>query len=92
MAEGFEFVFRGVNISHKNSHFSLPILFNYSLNQGGIMMLGTAETISSSIKGFEVIDSKLKFYKRISKSVSPVARKTCESPSSPSLQALRPET
>ena len=49
----------------------LIMLFNYSLNQGGIMMLGTAETIASSIKGFEVLDSKLKFYKRISKSVSP---------------------
>ncbi|MFH6971576.1 chemotaxis protein CheB [Flavobacterium petrolei] len=49
----------------------LIMLFNYSLNQGGIMMLGTAETVASSIKGFEVVDSKLKFYKRISKSVSP---------------------
>lgn len=49
----------------------LIMLFNYSLNQGGVMMLGTAETIASSIKGFEVLDSKLKFYKRISKSVSP---------------------
>ena len=49
----------------------LITLFNYSLNQGGIMMLGTAETIASTIKGFEVIDSKLKFYKRISRSVYP---------------------
>ena len=49
----------------------LIMLFNYSLNQGGIMMLGTAETIASSITGFEVLDSKLKFYKRMSKSVSP---------------------
>ena len=49
----------------------LIVLFNYSLIQSGIMMLGTAETIASSIKGFEILDSKLKFYKRISKSVSP---------------------
>ena len=48
----------------------LIMLFNYSLNQGGIMMLGSAETIASSIKGFEIVDSKLKFYKRISKSTS----------------------
>lgn len=46
-------------------------LFNYSLNPGGIMVLGTAETIGSSIKGFEVLDSKLKFFKRTSRSVSP---------------------
>ena len=49
----------------------LIMLFNYSLNPGGIMILGTAETIGSSIKGFEVIDSKLKFFKRTSKSASP---------------------
>ncbi|MFV8369377.1 chemotaxis protein CheB [Flavobacterium sp. LB2R40] len=49
----------------------LIMLFNYSLNHGGIMMLGTAETIASSITGFEVVDSKLKFFKRISKSISP---------------------
>lgn len=35
------------------------------------MILGTAETIGSSIKGFEVIDSKLKIFKRTSKSASP---------------------
>ncbi|MFV5695220.1 chemotaxis protein CheB [Flavobacterium sp. LB3P122] len=46
-------------------------LFNYSLNQGGIMVLGTAETVGNSIKGFEVIDSKLKIFKRTSKSVTP---------------------
>jgi two-component system, chemotaxis family, CheB/CheR fusion protein len=46
-------------------------LFNYSLNPEGIMVLGTAETIGSSIKGFEVIDSKLKIFKRTSKSMIP---------------------
>ncbi|MGO4904160.1 chemotaxis protein CheB [Flavobacterium sp. W20_MBD1_R3] len=49
----------------------LIMLFNYSLNPGGIMVLGTAETIGSTIKGFEVLDSKLKFFKRTSKSVMP---------------------
>lgn len=49
----------------------LITLFNYSLNPGGIMVLGTAETINSSINGFEVIDSKLKIFKRTSKSVAP---------------------
>ena len=49
----------------------LIMLLNYSTNQDGIMMHGTAETIASSIKRFELLVSKLKFYKRISKSVSP---------------------
>ncbi|MFV5688080.1 chemotaxis protein CheB [Flavobacterium sp. ZT3R25] len=49
----------------------LIMLFNYSLNPGGIMVLGTAETVGNSIKGFEVIDSKLKIFKRTSKSVVP---------------------
>ncbi|SFF11595.1 chemotaxis protein CheB [Flavobacterium xueshanense] len=49
----------------------LIMLLNYSPNQDGIMMDGTAETIASSIKRFELLLSKLKFYKRISKSVSP---------------------
>ncbi|WP_052257208.1 chemotaxis protein CheB [Flavobacterium sp. AED] len=49
----------------------LIMLFNYSLNPGGIMVLGTAETIGSSIKGFDIIDSKLKIFKRTSKSVIP---------------------
>jgi two-component system CheB/CheR fusion protein len=49
----------------------LIMLFNYSLNPDGIMVLGTAETVGSNIKGFEVIDSKLKIFKRTSKSVVP---------------------
>jgi two-component system CheB/CheR fusion protein len=49
----------------------LITLFNYSLNSGGIMVLGTAETIGSSIRGFEIIDSKLKIFKRTSQSVIP---------------------
>ncbi len=39
-------------------------LFNYSLNAGGIMVLGTAETLGNSKEGFDEIDSKLKIYKR----------------------------
>lgn len=41
-------------------------LFNYSLNPGGIMVLGTAETIDADVDGFQTIDPKLKIYKRTS--------------------------
>ena len=44
----------------------LITLFNYSLNPGGIMVLGTAETYSNQSEGFKEIDSKLKIYSRIS--------------------------
>jgi two-component system CheB/CheR fusion protein len=39
-------------------------LFNYSLNPGGIMVLGTAETLGTNNEGFNDIDNKLKIYKR----------------------------
>jgi len=42
----------------------LMALFNYSLNPGGIMLLGTAETIGTNKEGFEELDPKLKIYKR----------------------------
>ncbi len=42
----------------------LVTLFNYSLNQAGIMILGTAETIGEQNEGFEEIDTKLKIYQR----------------------------
>lgn len=42
----------------------LTILFRYCLNSGGILSLGTAETIGTSHEGFEEIDAKLKIYKR----------------------------
>jgi two-component system CheB/CheR fusion protein len=45
-------------------------LFNYSLLQGGIMILGSAEAISHNNEGFEVLDTKLKFYKRTNISLS----------------------
>jgi len=39
-------------------------LFNYSLNPGGIMVLGTAETPGNFKEGFVDIDSRLKIFKR----------------------------
>jgi two-component system CheB/CheR fusion protein len=39
-------------------------LFNYSLLPGGIMVLGSAEAINRNDEGFEVLDAKLKLYKR----------------------------
>ena len=44
----------------------LMALFNYSLNPGGIMLLGTAETLGGNTEGFEELDGRLKFYKRTS--------------------------
>jgi two-component system CheB/CheR fusion protein len=41
-------------------------LFNYSLNQEGILVLGSAETLGDSTEGFTEIDAKLKLYKRTS--------------------------
>lgn len=45
-------------------------LFNYSLLPGGIMVLGSAEAISRNNEGFEVLDAKLKLYKRTNTSLS----------------------
>ncbi|MBV5335251.1 MAG: hypothetical protein JZU49_05540, partial [Sulfuricurvum sp.] len=42
----------------------LMALFNYSLKPGGIMILGSAETLGNGNEGFEVLDSKLKIFKR----------------------------
>jgi two-component system CheB/CheR fusion protein len=42
----------------------LMLLFNYSLNPEGIMVLGTAETLSNQSEGFSEIDSKFKIFKR----------------------------
>ncbi|MEI6683128.1 MAG: chemotaxis protein CheB [Bacteroidota bacterium] len=39
-------------------------LFHYSLNPGGIMLLGTAETLGNHKDGFEELDARLKFFKR----------------------------
>ena len=42
----------------------LMSLFHYSLNQGGVMLLGSAENENSQNMLFTTIDSKLKLYKR----------------------------
>ena len=42
----------------------LMALFNYSLKPGGIMILGSAETLGNGNEGFEVLDAKLKIFKR----------------------------
>jgi two-component system, chemotaxis family, CheB/CheR fusion protein len=42
----------------------LIALFNYSVNPGGIMVLGTAETLGAYKEGFEEIDAKLKIFRR----------------------------
>ena len=41
-------------------------LFNYSLNPGGIMVLGTAETLAADVDGFQIIEPKLKIFRRTS--------------------------
>ena len=41
-------------------------LFHYSLNPGGLMVLGTSETLGGHAEGFDVIQSKLKIFKRTS--------------------------
>ncbi len=42
----------------------LIALFNYSLNPGGIMVLGTAETLGDQAEEFKELDPKLKIFKR----------------------------
>jgi two-component system CheB/CheR fusion protein len=54
-------------------------LFNYSLNPGGIMVLGSAESLGNYKEGFEVLDSKLKIFKR---TVSPLVGELIDFPSS----------
>ncbi len=54
-------------------------LFNYSLNQGGIMLLGTAETLGNHSEGFDEVDTRLKFFKR---TVTPALHELIDFPSS----------
>ena len=49
----------------------LMTLFNYSLNPGGIMVLGIAETMGNRDEGFEEIDSRNKIFKRTITSRAP---------------------
>jgi len=46
-------------------------LFHYSLNPGGVMVLGTAESIGNDKNVFVEADNKLKIYKRTMSSVIP---------------------
>ncbi|MFO7736759.1 MAG: chemotaxis protein CheB, partial [bacterium] len=45
----------------------LMSLFNYSLNKGGLMVLGVAETHGNENRNFVDIDAKLKIFKKIGK-------------------------
>ncbi|MEI7663645.1 MAG: CheR family methyltransferase, partial [Bacteroidota bacterium] len=42
----------------------LLALFHYSLNPGGVMVLGTAETLGTLKEGFEELDSRNKIFRR----------------------------
>jgi two-component system, chemotaxis family, CheB/CheR fusion protein len=57
----------------------LIALFNYSLNQGGILVLGTAEALGNQTEGFEELDSRLKIFKR---TVTPRTSELVDFPSS----------
>jgi two-component system CheB/CheR fusion protein len=45
-------------------------LFHYSLNPGGVMILGTAESLGNLHTGFEELDGRLKLFKRNTISMS----------------------
>ena len=49
----------------------LITLFNYCLNPGGILVLGTAETLGTKDEGFKEVDAKLKIFKRRTSMASP---------------------
>jgi two-component system CheB/CheR fusion protein len=49
----------------------ITTLFHYSLNPGGIMILGTAETLGNQNLGFETIDARLKMFRSIATDLSP---------------------
>ncbi|MEI8047746.1 MAG: chemotaxis protein CheB [Bacteroidota bacterium] len=53
-------------------------LFHYSLNSGGVMLLGSAENNNSQAMHFASVDSKLKLYKR---SVTPITTELLDFPS-----------
>jgi two-component system CheB/CheR fusion protein len=57
----------------------LTALFHYSLNLGGILLLGTAETLGNQDEGFTSLNLKLKFYKR---SASVITKELVDFPSS----------
>jgi two-component system CheB/CheR fusion protein len=49
----------------------LMVLFNYSLNLGGIMVLGTAESLGAHNEGFKDVDAKMKIFKRTASVLAP---------------------
>jgi two-component system CheB/CheR fusion protein len=53
-------------------------LFHYSLNAGGLMLLGSAENVNTQERLFTTIDAKLKFYKR---SITPIEMDRMDFPS-----------
>ncbi|MCX6251976.1 MAG: PAS domain-containing protein [Bacteroidetes bacterium] len=57
----------------------LILMFNYSLNSGGILVLGTAETPGTDNEGFEEVNTMLKIFKR---TVTPMALRLIDFPSS----------
>jgi two-component system CheB/CheR fusion protein len=57
----------------------LIALFNYSLNPGGILVLGTAETLGVQTNKFQETDTKLKLFKR---ALSPTTPELLDFPSS----------
>ena len=57
----------------------LIALFHYSLNPGGIMVLGTAESLGSDKEVFFEIDGKLKIFKR---TITPISTELIDFPSS----------
>jgi two-component system CheB/CheR fusion protein len=59
--------------------YKLMSLFNYSLKPGGVMILGSAESIGNDNDGFEILDSKLKIFKR---SLIPIKSRQLDFPSS----------
>ncbi|MEJ2740097.1 MAG: CheR family methyltransferase, partial [Dehalococcoidia bacterium] len=46
-------------------------IFNYALNQGGILFLGTAETVGEFTDGFEILDRRWKLYRERTKMKGP---------------------
>jgi two-component system CheB/CheR fusion protein len=63
-------------------------LFHYSLNSGGILILGGAETIGSSTDLFSPIDAKLRLYQQVEPQIRP---QPIEFPSSFSSRLSRAE-
>ncbi len=46
-------------------------LFHYSLNPGGILFLGSAETVGSNSQLFQSLDSKARFFRHLDQEVRP---------------------